>query len=615
MDINTPTDPIRGSRETTMTEPPPSRYALRGSTLSSLLSFRRDSDKPPPWPSPEQSIGPFICRSGKNSIWEACGPARDSFRKMAPEIKGYLDDDLEPISSWVTWSMYMIGRSKCSASPTVLFCCKVLAHRREVQDIIKNSGILGHYPGIKTGHMAEPPGFQNLVPLAGDYAPKPVMFTFKVDIPQRRLIIPGHLSAAAESPHRATLGGTIKIRDRFLFTTARHSFCKSPEPPFIHPNLDQNDDVLSLDGDSDTDDSGRGGSDQDPIAHVDSTIPPPFASETKNEGIMDEAEHSQLNQVPCLVYAPSLPLSNLQTQTDLMPSERVGLFMTPRPDSTTGIDYALIELGAFGYIAENQFVHPRTPERCVLVRALAAETKPSGSALVITSRGTILGNLSETPLYARGPGGTKFQRMITAVFEDRLEKGDSGSWVVDADTGDLHGHVVAGSPELGTALILPFSDVFEDISRHVGIVPTFPVPDQNAGNDSFERLSGDEATRLLGEASISSLNPERTAEYTTRTTPSAAWEPSATESSTVVESPRATQSLSATEIWRATQSAREAGNRLIAHNLQAIIRCCECGAFTEFHKSRLGIFVCSACGHGTGPGCNCDYTNSFNKEF
>ncbi|KAK8112958.1 hypothetical protein PG984_013484 [Apiospora sp. TS-2023a] len=187
---------IHGSRETTtVIEPPRARLKFRRNTLSSLLNLRRNSDKRLSWPDPAQSAGRFICRSGRNSIWEACGPARDAFSKIAPEIKGYLDDYLEPISSWVTWSMYMIGSAKSSASPTVLFCCEVVSQRREVRDTIKRSGILDGYPGVKTGHMAKPPGFEELVTLAGGTASENPTFALVLDARQRRLTI-GEDSAA-----------------------------------------------------------------------------------------------------------------------------------------------------------------------------------------------------------------------------------------------------------------------------------------------------------------------------------------------------------------------------------------------------------------------------------
>ena len=49
-------------------------------------------------------------------------------------------------------------------------------------------------------------------------------------------------------------------------------------------------------------------------------------------------------------------------------------------------------------------------------------------------------------------------------------KGDSGSWVIDAVTGDLYGHIVAGVPETGLAYIVPAVKTFEDIEKCMGPV-------------------------------------------------------------------------------------------------------------------------------------------------
>jgi hypothetical protein len=49
-------------------------------------------------------------------------------------------------------------------------------------------------------------------------------------------------------------------------------------------------------------------------------------------------------------------------------------------------------------------------------------------------------------------------------------EGDSGSWVIDAVTGDLYGHVVAGVPETGLAYIIPAYKTLGDIEKCLGSV-------------------------------------------------------------------------------------------------------------------------------------------------
>jgi hypothetical protein len=55
-------------------------------------------------------------------------------------------------------------------------------------------------------------------------------------------------------------------------------------------------------------------------------------------------------------------------------------------------------------------------------------------------------------------------RTYSAV-DVHLELGDSGSWAVNAHTGELYGTVVAGIATLGTGYIIPSKAIFSDIRR------------------------------------------------------------------------------------------------------------------------------------------------------
>lgn len=504
---------IHGSRETTtVIEPPRTKFKFRRNTLSSLLNLRRDPGKRLSWPEPEQSAGRFICRSGRNSIWEACGPARDAFSKMAPEIKGYLDDYLEPISSWVTWSMYMIGNAKSSASPTVLFCCDVVSHRREVRDTIKRSGILDGYPGVKTGHMAKPPGFEELVALAGGTTSEQPTFSLMVDVRQRRLTVSEESFADTKVPHTTTLGGIIQIRDRFFFTTAEHPFCKSLGSPLLDANhVSQStraDDALSLDGDSDLEFDGYSAwtplvteaLDYGDFQILD--VPTPH-HKGKDVWATDQPWNSAGENSP-YVRCVARSLKDLEASEIPILGHLGDLFVPGEGSLATELDYALIEVKSDSARAKNTFHDPRTPGRHVSVKELSQDTVVSTTVIVVSSRGTLLGSVSGTPSYARSPGDKKFRRMTRAFVDGQLEKGDCGSWAVDADTGNLYGHIIAGSVGSGAALISQFSDIFEDISRRVGAVPSFPAVAAESDVGSRGQLHGDGASNAHGTPSISS---------------------------------------------------------------------------------------------------------------
>ena len=56
----------------------------------------------------------------------------------------------------------------------------------------------------------------------------------------------------------------------------------------------------------------------------------------------------------------------------------------------------------------------------------------------------------------------------------RTVPGDCGSWVVNAETGDIYGHIVAGDPISGLAYIIPAYKVFDDIEFRFGVRPVLP---------------------------------------------------------------------------------------------------------------------------------------------
>jgi hypothetical protein len=70
----------------------------------------------------------------------------------------------------------------------------------------------------------------------------------------------------------------------------------------------------------------------------------------------------------------------------------------------------------------------------------------------------------------RAPEGNAYQEVYPVKLEKPLANGDCGSWVFDGQSQSLLGHIVAGSPELGSAYIVPAFRMFEDIIRNTDII-------------------------------------------------------------------------------------------------------------------------------------------------
>ena len=118
------------------------------------------------WPNPQGSIGEWLSKMGSHNCWEAIGSAREQWIRLARDIQKHLEDCHDPIPKGVIWSGYMIGRTKETAKPTVLFCSIDPSSRKQVRKIVLTSGLLENYPGFRTAECSKPPDFDRLVTMA-----------------------------------------------------------------------------------------------------------------------------------------------------------------------------------------------------------------------------------------------------------------------------------------------------------------------------------------------------------------------------------------------------------------------------------------------------------------
>ena len=62
--------------------------------------------------------------------------------------------------------------------------------------------------------------------------------------------------------------------------------------------------------------------------------------------------------------------------------------------------------------------------------------------------------------------------MLKAALIGMKGLGDCGSWVIDAVSRDLYGHIVAGHSGSNVAYVVPAVRIFDDITQCMGIAPT-----------------------------------------------------------------------------------------------------------------------------------------------
>lgn len=472
------------------------------------------------WTRPQLSAGRHLGKYGKEEIWQARGPARDAFNSLAPRIKEYLESSMEPIARRVTWSIYMIGRTESTASPVVMFCCEVLELRRDIRKAIKDSGILNEYPGIKTGHMRTPPDFDHLVPLTGDGRTEQ-------GCRDQLLILYSPFGSACGSklsnlsesggPHAiATVGGVIRLGPKFYYTTAGHTLQPPPcstveQSPDSHSDekatyLDSDhddDDVLSLDGSDDSDISSVTSEDAEwsEISHWGGSG---YETETLEEMPSSDspygkqAESHQDAKEGTAMFSGSPELGKLSME----PIGRPFLISTEAKGCSAGLDYALIEICSAHHTLEN-VVRWGKDNSIARVQSIVRSEPQDANILAVTSRGIVEGYLSGTPAYTCTEGNPSFQKVFNITLRGALEKGDCGTWIIDAKRGDLYGHIVMGSPGSGSALITPFSEIFNNIQFRLGETPFLPTAldgslraDKRAAVEKGNTIENHETTNL-----------------------------------------------------------------------------------------------------------------------
>ncbi|KAF5665413.1 PNG1 with de-n-glycosylation function (n-glycanase) [Fusarium circinatum] len=449
----------------------------------------RSGTRPRTWPEPELSIGRCIGKVGRELCWVAKGPARDAFAALAPKIKAYLERSVEPVSSWVTWSIYMFGKSENSASPAILFCCEVVAHRKQVRNAIKDSGILDEFPGVKTAHMPRPPDFNQLVQLADhgtmlSSAHRPVLTSLERNPCGMPLFVEAGIGDGT-CYKQATVGGIIQLLDKFYYTTAGHVLSPDTAASYTEGggvsddefeiDSDDDDEVNEVDGVASTDYEKTWLAQANDVA-----MSPPYASSTESKMLQPLfspcIQDMQATQEESKCKSPRIHEKGPSLSTSLPPQSLGHVYLSSLDEPPSGLDYALIEVTRPIHCLANKIALPSFSTKGeAKIQRVVTDGPKDVKILSCTSRGTLTGVMSGTPLYARLPNSSLYQEVYNVLLDSRLEAGDCGSWIIDAESGNLYGHIVAGSPDSGAAIVIPFSRVFEDIEARVKHPPRLPL--------------------------------------------------------------------------------------------------------------------------------------------
>ena len=93
---------------------------------------------------------------------------------------------------------------------------------------------------------------------------------------------------------------------------------------------------------------------------------------------------------------------------------------------------------------------------------------PRNIVALTASKVSIKGRLTGIPSFGTAPNSTVSQELWTIHLDGKLEKGDCGCWIIDAASGAVYGHIIAGSPGTGIGLVAPLKHVLNDLAGRFG---------------------------------------------------------------------------------------------------------------------------------------------------
>lgn len=470
------------------------------------MNFIQRKDKPRPFAA--NSTGRLRgtlnlgARTGRVQVYEAIGEARDLFiDKISKAIVSHLNDHndkLQDSAHFVDLSLFMMGKSPDRTKPVVMFVSDDRQTRTDAFRMIKNSGIMNDHPGFGLGEMELKAEFEHLQFLlsGGQTEPTPVSPRTAVDPPASNFFIAPEepievfgtstglwngqrlevriQNGSTINARRAVGGVVVSFREVYMLHSVDYFLpTKQTEQEitmgiiFPSDTSEVDAEVLGLSDDDEEDDNELAeitshGSVSPVTSDSGMLFGSSFGSDDQEAlllsyGSLDGQDAHSSDFVSRLEILTGSEDQSLQTTTDEKCPERVGHVVL----RLTVLDSAFVRIDAA--VDMSRIWQCLNPVPVIPLESYQEhiETIPSDTAVkAFPPSGTVDGILLGTPSFVRLPGSRVFQEVYVAKLDKPLSQGDSGSWIKNAITGKLLGHVIAGSPTTGLVLLVPAAKVF-----------------------------------------------------------------------------------------------------------------------------------------------------------
>ncbi|KAK0636702.1 hypothetical protein B0T17DRAFT_87654 [Bombardia bombarda] len=452
-------------------------------------------------------------RVGRVQVHEAIGEARHIFvDKLSGTIINHLNDNIDKLhdsASFVDLSLFMIGKSPGKTKPVVMFVSEDKEARIEAFRIIKDSGILKEYPAFSLGEMELKAEFENLIPLGsqlqsshrvGGNPPSSIAVidatgrnrkekdgsevffkpneSIEVLVSKTGPLDRRHLSvktgtAPTTTTHVASVGGVVTHNGICMLHSINHFLEEVDRTRAVatlsQPAATKDSDECEMTGLSDFEEeeednelievTSRGSASPD-LGDLETTSSESGSDDTSTSTFSTKGLRNHEMDVPALQSRLQALESEHQEPTSMSDKPSVGIGEIVSTSVSLDSSFIQVDLGlamATG-IDVSELLSAAIPLENYLEYI---ENAPKDAAIRISaSSGTISGILSGTPSFIRLPHSKTFQEVYVAKMSSPLVPGDCGSWVRNAPTGKLFGHVIAGSPTTGLVLLMPAAKVF-----------------------------------------------------------------------------------------------------------------------------------------------------------
>lgn len=130
----------------------------------------------------------------------------------------------------------------------------------------------------------------------------------------------------------------------------------------------------------------------------------------------------------------------------------------------------------------------------------------SANAIARTSRGPVYGHLLDTPIIMCLPKSNSYELVYKFTYNGVIKMGDCGTLVVDTETGELYGHIIADSrsQKICVAYVMAAAQIITDI-KNVGnwqLLSTFNVDQESPLAPEVIDIGqdADETSSLIGDS-------------------------------------------------------------------------------------------------------------------